>query len=78
VNYFGYEDDVRLEPSREWMDRNRAHPFLLSYLTLTAHHDYRLPGGIEQQDFIDDPKLKTITSTARATRTGSSAGSSTR
>jgi lipoteichoic acid synthase len=57
VNYFGYEDDVMLEPSREWMDRNRAHPFLLSYLTVTAHHDYRLPDGIEQQDFVADPKL---------------------
>jgi lipoteichoic acid synthase len=57
VNYFGYEDDVMLEPSREWMDRNRAHPFLLGYLTVTAHHDYRLPTGIEQQDFVDDPKL---------------------
>jgi lipoteichoic acid synthase len=57
VNYFGYEDDVMLEPSREWMARNRAHPFLLSYLTVTAHHDYRLPTGIEPQDFVDDPKL---------------------
>lgn len=57
VNYFGYEDNVMLQPSREWMDRNRAHPFLLSYLTVTAHHDYRLPDGIEQQDFVDDPKL---------------------
>jgi arylsulfatase A-like enzyme len=57
VNYFGYEDDVMLEPSREWMDRNRAHPFLLSYLTVTAHHDYRLPDGIDLQHFADDPKL---------------------
>jgi lipoteichoic acid synthase len=57
VNYFGYEDDVMLGPSREWMDRNRAQPFLLSYLTVTAHHDYRLPDGIEQQHFVDDPQL---------------------
>jgi arylsulfatase A-like enzyme len=57
VNYFGYEDDIMLEPSREWMDRNREHPFLLSYLTVTAHHDYRLPEAIELQDFVDDPKL---------------------
>jgi hypothetical protein len=28
VNYVGYEDDIMLEPSREWMDRNRAHPSL--------------------------------------------------
>jgi hypothetical protein len=57
VNYFGYEDDIMLEPSREWMDRDRAHPFLLSYLTVTAHHDWRLPDAIERQHFVDDPKL---------------------
>ena len=57
VNYFGYEDDVMLEPSRDGIDRNRAHPFLLSYLTVTTHHGYRLPDGIEQQDFVDDPRL---------------------
>jgi lipoteichoic acid synthase len=57
VNYFGFEDDIMLEPSREWMDRNREHPFLLSYLTVTAHHDYRLPAAMERQDFVDDPVL---------------------
>ena len=78
VNYFGYEDDVMLEPSRDGIDRNRAHPFLLSYLTVTTHHGYRLPDGIEQQDFVDDPRLNDYLNGLSYTRTGSSAGSSTR
>lgn len=45
ANYFGYEDDIMLEPSKEWLaqQQNAGKPFVASYLTVTAHHDYRVP-----------------------------------
>jgi arylsulfatase A-like enzyme len=40
-NYFGYEDDIMLQPSREWLERHKDRPFLATYLGVTGHHDYR-------------------------------------
>ncbi len=55
VNYFGYEDDVMLEPSREWLEENRDGPFMASYLTVTSHHDYNVPSDFETKEYVDDP-----------------------
>lgn len=53
ANYFGFEDNLMLEPSRAWVESLPAdQPFLLSYLTVSAHHDYTLP-GIPQVSYID-------------------------
>ncbi len=43
TNYFGYEDEVMLEPSRAWLAAHRDRPFLATYLTSAPHHDYRAP-----------------------------------
>jgi lipoteichoic acid synthase len=43
ANYFGYEDDVMLDPSEKWLQENGNEPFLATYLTVTPHHDYRAP-----------------------------------
>ncbi len=43
ANYFGWEDDIMLEPSRDWVRQQGDQPFLMTYLTVTGHHDYRLP-----------------------------------
>ncbi len=43
TNYFGYEDEVILEPSRAWLEEHRDQPFLATYLTSAPHHDYRAP-----------------------------------
>lgn len=56
-NYFGYEDDVMLTPSRDWIERDPSRPFLLGYLTVTAHHDYAMPDGFETEQLSDDPEL---------------------
>ena len=43
ANYFGFEDDILLAPTRQWLaDRSDA-PFFAAYLTNTPHHDYRTP-----------------------------------
>lgn len=43
TNYFGYEDDILLEPSRRWLQQNRDKPFLAAYLTSAPHHEYLAP-----------------------------------
>ncbi len=40
-NYFGYEDDILLEPSEEWLREHKDAPFLAEYLMGTGHHDYQ-------------------------------------
>lgn len=56
ANYFGYEDDIMLEPAKDWLATVGEKPFLLSFLTVTGHHDYELP-DYEQIDFVDRPLL---------------------
>jgi lipoteichoic acid synthase len=44
TNYFGREERMMLEPSLEWVDSARKEgPFLLTYLTLSTHHNYVTP-----------------------------------
>lgn len=45
ANYFGYEDDVMLEPSKEWLTEQKGSgkPFLATYATITPHHEYQAP-----------------------------------
>ncbi len=45
TNYFGYEDEVMLEPSEEWLKEQKSsgRPFLATYLTSAPHHEYLAP-----------------------------------
>jgi arylsulfatase A-like enzyme len=56
-NYFGYEDDVMLEPSEEWLKRRGEKPFVAEYLTSTGHHDYIPPSRYGHERFVEDDKL---------------------
>ena len=55
-NYFGYEDDIMLEPSRAWLQQHAQEPFFATYKTLTPHHPYETPTryGIEELRTEDD------------------------
>ena len=58
VNYFGYEDDIMLDPSRDWLEDNgKDGPFLATYLTVTTHHDYGVPEGYDKEKYSDNPDL---------------------
>ncbi len=57
ANYFGYEDDIMLSPSEEWLGKLRGEPFVAKYLTGTAHHDYELPVRYGRKDFSKDEQL---------------------
>lgn len=68
IGYFGYEDAVVLEPAMEWVDEVVASddPFLLSILTLTAHHPYTPPRRFAHGRYdshLPDGYLNTIAST---------------
>jgi lipoteichoic acid synthase len=39
-NYLGYEDDIMLEPSRQWLEENANRPTLVTYLGVTPHDNY--------------------------------------
>jgi len=43
TNYFGYEDEIMLAPSRAWLATHQDAPFVAGYLTSAPHHDYLAP-----------------------------------
>ncbi len=51
VNYFGIEDQAMLQPGLDWSAQQKD-PFLSVYLTLTSHHDYKVP---EDWPIVDYP-----------------------
>jgi hypothetical protein len=58
TNYFGYEDDILLDPSEEWLKENGDEPFLAEYLLGTGHDDYRcLSTRYGSEDFSEDAGL---------------------
>jgi lipoteichoic acid synthase len=58
TNYFGYEDNIMLEPSREWLEENSSKgPFLATYLTATGHHQYVVPHRYGMKRFVEDEEF---------------------
>ncbi len=58
TNYFGYEDDIMLEPSKEWLEERGDEPFLAEYLMGTGHDDYRcLDTHYGVEDFSENEML---------------------
>jgi arylsulfatase A-like enzyme len=65
ANYFGYEDDVLLEPSRDWLAENSDEPFLASYETITPHHEYLAPDTYGIEDFAEDDEMNRYLNSVR-------------
>jgi phosphoglycerol transferase MdoB-like AlkP superfamily enzyme len=58
TNTFGYEDDIMLKPSQEWLEDHKDKPFLAEYLTGTGHYGYEcIPNRYGTQNFSDDDQL---------------------
>ncbi|QIN84539.1 sulfatase-like hydrolase/transferase [Rubrobacter tropicus] len=58
ANYFGYEDDVMLEPSKRWLEENAEDgPFVAAYETITPHHQYLAPNRYGRKDFVEKDGL---------------------
>ena len=56
-NYFGYEDDIMLEPSRYWLEKHGDRPFMATYLGVTGHHDYRPIERYGLEHYAEDSAL---------------------
>ena len=56
-NYFGYEDDIMLEPSRIWLEQHKDEPFLATYLGVTGHHNYQPVDRYGLEDYSSFPPL---------------------
>jgi arylsulfatase A-like enzyme len=65
TNYFGYEDNIMLDPSREWLEANGDGPFLATYLTATGHHQYVVPERYGKKWFVEDYQLNRYLNTLR-------------
>jgi len=66
VNYFGYEDDIMLEPSREWIS-GRKKPFIAAYLTMTTHHGYAPPSDFQRKRYVEEETLDTYLNSVKYT-----------
>jgi phosphoglycerol transferase MdoB-like AlkP superfamily enzyme len=68
TNYFGYEDEIMLEPSKEWLQQQKesGEPFLATYLTSAPHHEYRAPQQRHGRlDFSEDDTVNRYLNSVR-------------
>lgn len=66
ANYFGYEDDVMLDPSGQWLNKNSDKPFIATYETIGPHHQYLAPDKrYGRKDFADDELLNRYQNSVR-------------
>ncbi len=57
VGYFGYEDDVMLQPTFDWLDQQQGKPFYLGLLNATSHHPYEVPKNFEKRKWDVGAKM---------------------
>src|SRR3712207_2060960 len=58
TNTFGYEEDIMLGPSEDWLKENGNEPFLAQYFTGTGHHGYEcVPNRYGYEYFSEDEEL---------------------
>ncbi|CAA9449221.1 MAG: Phosphoglycerol transferase [uncultured Rubrobacteraceae bacterium] len=57
ANYFGYEDDVMLGPSEEWLEGHKDGPFVATYETIGPHHQYLAPEKRYGREEFDEEDL---------------------
>ncbi len=65
ANYFGYEDDIMLEPSRKWLEEKGDEPFIATYETITPHHQYLAPTRYGRENFAANDALNRYQNTVR-------------
>lgn len=61
-SYFGYEDKAMLTHIEEYLTRVKQ-PFFLSILTLTSHHNYRVPKNFKAKNWLDQKILNNYLNT---------------
>ena len=58
TSHYGYEEDIMLQPSEEWLKEREGEPFVAEYLTNTGHDEYRcLNTRYGSENFSEDDLL---------------------
>jgi phosphoglycerol transferase MdoB-like AlkP superfamily enzyme len=58
TNTFGYEEDIMLEPSEEWLKAHGDKPFMAEYFTGTGHYGYEcVPNRYGYESFSEDEEI---------------------
>jgi arylsulfatase A-like enzyme len=58
TNTFGYEEDIMLEPSEEWLKAHGDEPFMAEYFTGTGHYGYEcVPNRYGYENFSEDEEI---------------------
>ena len=58
TNTFGYEEDIMLGPSKEWLIEKGNEPFMAEYFTGTGHYGYEcVPNRYGYEHFSEDEEL---------------------
>jgi arylsulfatase A-like enzyme len=58
TNTFGYEDDIMLKPTEQWLKERGNEPFMAEYFTGTGHYGYECLGTrYGSEDFSEDDQL---------------------
>jgi hypothetical protein len=61
-NYFGYEDNIMLPASQDWLTR-QDQPFLATYLTVTPHFHYDAISRYGWKNYVSDKKYNAYLNT---------------
>ena len=61
-NYFGYEDNIMLPASQDWLSR-QDQPFLATYLTVTPHFHYDAISRYGWKNYVSDKKYNAYLNT---------------
>ena len=61
-NYFGYEDNIMLPASEDWLTRQHQ-PFLAAYLTVTPHFHYDAISRYGWKNYVSDKKYNAYLNT---------------
>jgi arylsulfatase A-like enzyme len=65
ANYFGYEDNIMLEPGRKWVEEYSDEPFFMMYNTITPHHEWLAPKRYGRKDFAEEDRLNRYQNSVR-------------
>ena len=58
TNTFGYEEDMMLKPSEQWLKEHKDAPFMAEYFTGTGHYGYEcVPNRYGYEYFSEDEEL---------------------
>ena len=58
TSYYGYEEDIMLAPSENWLQERKGRPFVAEYLTNTGHDEYRCLGTRHGVEVLSNDDLR--------------------